>query len=49
MPHTNLHKVINLAKVHNHIASTGYIYKKDYTARFSFEMVSHAGQNFSLL
>jgi hypothetical protein len=29
IPHTNLHKVINLAKVHTHIARTGYIYKKD--------------------
>jgi hypothetical protein len=29
MPHTNLHKVLNLAKVHNHIARTAYIYKKD--------------------
>jgi hypothetical protein len=29
MPHTNLHKVLNLAEVHNHIARTGYIYKKD--------------------
>jgi hypothetical protein len=42
MPHTNLHKVFNLAKVHNHIARTGYIYKKRHKARFPFEMVKPA-------
>jgi hypothetical protein len=43
MPRTNLHKVLNLAKVHNHIARTGYIYKKSFfKARFPFEMVRPA-------